>query len=61
MVEHRHQLHAPDLGEGILARAVAPRPVALARQAPERLDPPPGALAETGARRGGRLGVSVFA
>ena len=29
--EHRHQLRAPDPGKGILARAITPCPVALAR------------------------------
>ncbi len=59
--EHRHQLRAPDLGEGILARAIAPCPVALARQHRRAVDPTPGALAETGAGSRGHLDVSVFA
>jgi len=58
--EHRHQLRPPDLGERILARAIAPRPVALARQYRSLVDPPPSALAKTGLRRRGCLGASVF-
>jgi len=59
--QHRHQLGAPDLGKGVLARAIAPRPVALARQHGSTVDPPPGALAQTSASRRSRLGMSVFA
>jgi hypothetical protein len=58
--EHRRQLGAPDLGERVLARAIAPRPVALARQHWRAVDPPSRAFAQTGAGRRRRLGVSLF-
>ena len=59
--EHRHQLRAPDLGEGILARAIAPCPIPLAGQYRSTVDPAPRALAKPGARRRSRLGMSIFA
>jgi hypothetical protein len=60
-VEHRHELVAPDLDEGILPRSVASYRVLLAWEDSAPFEASPGSLAETGA--GGRrwLGVSVFA
>jgi hypothetical protein len=58
-LQHRHELLAPNLDEGVLAGAIAPGPVLLAREYRIRFDPAPGALAEPSARCSGSLTVSV--
>jgi hypothetical protein len=60
-LQHRHELLAPDLDERVLAGAVAPDPVLLARQYRIRLEPAPRALADTSAGRSGSLAVTLLA
>ena len=60
-LQQRHQLLAPDLGEGILARAVAPRPIPLAGQHRIHPEPASAALAKPGTSCRSRLAVALFA
>ena len=60
-LQHRDQLLPPDLGERILARAIAPCPIALAGQHRICPDPASSALAKPGTGRRSRLGVALFA
>jgi hypothetical protein len=59
LLQQRHQLRLPDIGNRIRARAVAPHTITLTRLHRVLVDPPRCALAEPGARSGSRLTISV--